>query len=75
MNDHLATLRADRDAYRRFAAALLDEGVHLIPRGLLYVSAAHSQADLDETREAVRRAATRVRAGLEARAAVGAPHR
>lgn len=75
VNDHLATLRADRDAYRRFAAALLDEGVHLIPRGLLYVSAAHSQADLDETREAVRRAATRVRAGLEARTAVGAPHR
>ncbi len=72
VDDHPATLRADREAYRHFAAALLDEGVHVIPRGLLYVSAAHTEADLVETREAVRRAATRSGASLEARVTVGA---
>lgn len=55
--DHPATLRADMAAYARFAETLLDEGVHVIPRGLLYVSAAHSDADLERTREAVARAA------------------
>ncbi len=73
VNDHPATLRADREAYRHLAAALLDEGVHVIPRGLLYVSAAHTEADLAETREAVRRAARGVGASLEARTTVGAP--
>ncbi len=73
VNDHPATLRADREAYRHLAAALLDEGVHVIPRGLLYVSAAHTEADLEETREAVRRAARVVGASLEARTTVGAP--
>jgi glutamate-1-semialdehyde 2,1-aminomutase len=73
VNDHPATLRADREAYRHLAAALLEEGVHVIPRGLLYVSAAHTEADLEETREAVRRAARGVGASLEARTTVGAP--
>jgi glutamate-1-semialdehyde 2,1-aminomutase len=50
---------ADLDAYRRFAEEMLAEGVHLIPRGLLYVSTAHEQADLEATREAVARAAER----------------
>ncbi len=72
VDDHPATLRADREAYRHFAAALLDEGVHVIPRGLLYVSAAHTEPDLDHTREAVRRAATVVGTGHEARSTVGA---
>lgn len=71
--DHPASLRADREAYRRFAAALLDEGVHVISRGLLYVSAAHTEADLDRTRVAVRHAAERVRAGLDEPAMAGLP--
>ncbi len=69
VDDHPATLRTDTEAYRRFAAALLDEGVHIISRGLLYVSAAHTEADLDQTRQAVRRAAARVSAGLDQLAA------
>ena len=69
VEDHPATLRTDTEAYRRFAAALLDEGVHVISRGLLYVSAAHTEADLDQTRQAVRRAAARVSAGLDQLAA------
>jgi glutamate-1-semialdehyde 2,1-aminomutase len=53
---------ADVEAYRRLAAALLDEGVHVIPRGLLYVSTEHTPADLATTRDAVRRAAAAVAA-------------
>jgi len=49
-------LAADGNAYRRFAGALLDEGVHVIPRGLLYISAVHGEAELEWTRQAVRRA-------------------
>lgn len=59
--------RADALAYRRFAAALLEEGVHVIPRGLLYVSTAHDLPDLELTKDAVRRAAAHVvKAGVAA---------
>jgi glutamate-1-semialdehyde 2,1-aminomutase len=54
---HEDTLGTDTPAYLRFAEALLDEGVHVISRGLLYVSTVHDDADLDRTREAVARAA------------------
>lgn len=56
-----ATLDADQDAYGRFAATLLDEGVHVIPRGLLYVSTEHTHDQLEVTRQAVAKAATTVR--------------
>lgn len=54
------TLRGDNEMYARFAKALLDEGVHVIPRGLLYISAVHTEADLDFTGEAAARAARQV---------------
>ena len=50
-------LASDTTGYRRFAAQLLRHGVHVTPKGLLYLSTAHEQADLDVTREAVGRAA------------------
>jgi len=50
-------LDSDVAAYRRFAGALLAEGVHVIPRGLLYASTAHRDEDLELTRAAVRKAA------------------
>jgi len=50
---------ADTAAYGRFAAEMLAEGVHLISRGLLYVSTAHSEAEVEKTRAAVARAAGR----------------
>lgn len=56
-----ATLRSDPATYRRFARALLDEGVHVIPRGLLYLSTAHGEAELARTKEAVHRAASAFR--------------
>ncbi len=64
VDSHADALEADGEAYRRFARALLDEGVHVIPRGLLYVSAAHSEDDLERTRQAVRRACASVAAAL-----------
>jgi len=57
VDSHEDTLAADAVAYRHFAEALLDEGVHVISRGLLYVSTVHTEADLDRTREAVAKAA------------------
>lgn len=52
--------RTDVNGYRRFARALLDEGVHVISRGLLYVSDAHTEADLAQTRDAAQAAARAV---------------
>jgi glutamate-1-semialdehyde 2,1-aminomutase len=60
VEDPDAAERADAAAFRRFAAALLDEGVHVIPRGLLYVSTAHTDEDLAMTRTSIGRAAARM---------------
>jgi glutamate-1-semialdehyde 2,1-aminomutase len=49
-------LRADKQQYSEFVLALLDEGVLPLPDGRWYVSAAHTEADIDETLAAVRRA-------------------
>jgi glutamate-1-semialdehyde 2,1-aminomutase len=46
------TLTADGEAYRRFTAAMLMEGVHLMPKGILYVSTAHTEQDLERTLQA-----------------------
>jgi len=48
---------ADREAYLTFAAALLERGVQVIPRGTLYASTAHTEDDLALTEAAVREAA------------------
>lgn len=48
---------ADAAAFRRFCAALLGRGIHVIPRGLLYISTEHTEADLEETRAAIAAAA------------------
>jgi glutamate-1-semialdehyde 2,1-aminomutase len=45
---------ADAAGYRRLAGALLAHGVHVIPRGLLYVSSEHGEPELEETRRRVR---------------------
>jgi glutamate-1-semialdehyde 2,1-aminomutase len=48
------TLRADTARYGDFALALLDEGILVLPDGRWYVSAVHSDKDIDMTLEAVR---------------------
>ena len=43
----------DRAATRRFTSGLLRRGVQAIPRGVMYVSAAHGEAEIDATMGAV----------------------
>lgn len=50
------TLAADREGYRQLTSRFLDNGVHVISRGLLYVSSEHTVEELDETGEALARA-------------------
>lgn len=47
------TLRAQAGIYNDFALALLDEGVLVLPDGRWYVSAAHTDDDIDRTLEAI----------------------
>lgn len=65
VNDYAAALDADVEAYRHFARELLDDGIHVINRGLLYVSTAHTEDDLERTGEAVVRAAKATRRALD----------
>lgn len=46
----------DMDKYHRFVEILLDEGVRVIPRGLWYLSTAHTEGDVEFTLEAVKSA-------------------
>ncbi|MEP6537404.1 MAG: aspartate aminotransferase family protein [Bryobacteraceae bacterium] len=50
------TLTADMTAYAAFGMALLDEGVLALPDGRWYISTAHTEADIDATLAAVKRA-------------------
>lgn len=53
---HDDAVAADDARYRALAEALLWHGVHVIPKGILYTSLAHTDDDLDVTRDAVRAA-------------------
>jgi len=46
-------VRCDMAAMRGFHTALLDRGVNIVGRGLWFLSAAHAEADIDQTIEAV----------------------
>ena len=48
------TLRASAGLYADFAMGLLDKGILILPDGRWYVSAVHSEEDIDRTLEAVR---------------------
>ncbi|MBI5757752.1 MAG: aspartate aminotransferase family protein [Planctomycetales bacterium] len=45
--DYRDTLRYDKPRYARFVAAMQERGIRLIGRGLWYISAAHTEADVD----------------------------
>jgi glutamate-1-semialdehyde 2,1-aminomutase len=49
------TLAHDRKLYSDFVVALLDEGVLVLPDGRFYISAAHTEQDVEETLAIVRR--------------------
>jgi glutamate-1-semialdehyde 2,1-aminomutase len=53
VRDHDDRLKADVEAYGRFAARMLDEGVFIPARGLWYVSTEHSAEDLARAAAAV----------------------
>ncbi len=53
MRDYRDTLDCDVKARDKFIEALLAEGVYLLPDGRWYVSAAHSEADVEATLKAV----------------------
>ncbi len=52
------TLRADQARYKDFAVAMLDEGILVLPDGRWYISAAHTEKEIDATLEAAKRIAT-----------------
>ena len=54
------TIASDKQIWSDFVLALLDEGVMILPDGRWYISAAHSEADIDATLGAVERAARTV---------------
>jgi glutamate-1-semialdehyde 2,1-aminomutase len=54
--DYRDALGDDREALRAFLAAALAEGVHMVPDGRMYVSAVHTERDIEETISAASRA-------------------
>jgi glutamate-1-semialdehyde 2,1-aminomutase len=55
------TLESDGPARSDFILALLDEGILALPDGRWYISAAHSEADIDATLAAAKRAVKSLR--------------
>lgn len=55
LRDYRDTLDDDRATLQRILLRALEEGLHLVPDGRLYVSAAHTDADIDETLAAFER--------------------
>lgn len=47
------TAKADKQAILAFTGAMLRHGVMTLPRGLCYMSAAHTEADIDATEAAI----------------------
>lgn len=48
IRDYRDTLSCDKNALRRFIAGMHDRGIRIIGRGLWYISAAHTEADIDQ---------------------------
>lgn len=53
ITDYRTSLLADMERYDRFVCALADHGVRVIPRGVWFLSAAHSDEDIERTLAAV----------------------
>jgi glutamate-1-semialdehyde 2,1-aminomutase len=56
VTDYASLQKLDLAAYGAFSDVLVEHGVWVTGRGIWYVSAAHSEADVDETLERVERA-------------------
>lgn len=51
VSDYRETLSYDKAKLARFISAMHDEGIRIIGRGLCYISAAHTEADIDHAIE------------------------
>src|ERR1051326_2903022 len=49
LNDYRDTLADDSAMLQRFLSRALEEGLHVVPDGRMYVSTAHTPRDIDET--------------------------
>jgi glutamate-1-semialdehyde 2,1-aminomutase len=54
MNNYRDTLQADKPKLGRFVAGLHDQGIRIIGRGLWYISAVHTEQDIDQAIEVSR---------------------
>lgn len=61
ITDYRGSAQIDRAPYARFAMALLDAGVRVIPGGRWYVTCSHSEEDVERTLDAVESALEAVR--------------
>lgn len=55
LTDYRDTLDADKAKLSTFIARLQDQGIRVIGRGLWYISAVHTEADIDQAIDAVNR--------------------
>jgi glutamate-1-semialdehyde 2,1-aminomutase len=62
LHEYRDTLDDDAERLRRFLAAALEEGLHLLPDGRFYTSAVHGEEEVKETLAALDRAFARVAA-------------
>jgi glutamate-1-semialdehyde 2,1-aminomutase len=51
--DYRDTLADDKDALKAFLRRALEAGIHIVPDGRMYTSAAHSDRDIDDTLSAL----------------------
>ncbi len=58
--DYRDTLSDDGEKLRRFLLCALEEGLHIVPDGRMYVSAAHTERDIDDTLRRLDRAFARL---------------
>jgi glutamate-1-semialdehyde aminotransferase len=49
LRDYRDTLANDTSLLRRFLQRALEQGLHIVPDGRMYVSAAHTERDIDDT--------------------------
>src|SRR5207302_894496 len=49
ITDYSGTLADDTERLRRFLCRALQEGLHIVPDGRMYVSCAHTERDIDDT--------------------------
>jgi glutamate-1-semialdehyde 2,1-aminomutase len=70
MHSYRHTLDCDTEARDRFLESMLQCGIYLLPDGRWYVSAAHTQRDVDKTLDAVRTVFARLKHKLRSAAPI-----